>query len=487
MQGRLNTRTNGQYRIQLGDDVLLGQSVKGNRYGWRATLRDLRRRVPSNRRLFIFGIIAFILLRYLWTSGTSVNTTSAAVATSTRPPNAVEEAPTYQPDLILPLKWWEASTHLTSNDQHRIAEPPAFGSTIADIASENEEIHIVVHVFAWDRLDSLKRLLKSLETSYYDRHPVDLQFNIDGGAKQEVTQFVSTYTGWQHGDVVRNIRTENVGLERNIMTAWDPVNDRRMGVFLEDDIEVSPYWYRYIRACLKAYRHAWREYSGLVGISLYTPRLVQVPRPQRDWHAYEAGVKLNNPFLLQLPCSWGALYFPWAWRDFRQYWESMQRPEIPAKEIPYLPDTDTNRWERSWKRRMIEFMYVNGMVMLYPNLANEASFSTNHREVGQHTGTGGSAQKENDLSPEKRAELERKRRQFEVPLVESDGVASQLRFPAVDSLDVLNLYHHRVDEGRRTLLKLGRYWAGEIADWHGSDNELLQALQTVPDDFLRTI
>jgi hypothetical protein len=36
-------------------------------------------------------------------------------------------------------------------------------------------------------------------------------------------------------------------------------------------------------------------------------------------------------------------------------------------------------------RFMIEFMYINSLVLVYPNFENEKSFSTNHYEEGVHT------------------------------------------------------------------------------------------------------
>jgi hypothetical protein len=34
---------------------------------------------------------------------------------------------------------------------------------------------------------------------------------------------------------------------------------------------------------------------------------------------------------------------------------------------------------------MIEFMYINSLVLVYPNFPDEKSFSTNHYEEGVHT------------------------------------------------------------------------------------------------------
>ena len=66
---------------------------------------------------------------------------------------------------------------------------------------------------------------------------------------------------------------------------------------------------------------------GVVGISLYTPRLdeISVVPHQRRW---PASLHVAAPaYLMQLPSSWGALYFSSALRRFEAFYRqvSMQR------------------------------------------------------------------------------------------------------------------------------------------------------------------
>jgi len=41
-----------------------------------------------------------------------------------------------------------------------------------------------------------------------------------------------------------------------------------------------------------------------------------------------------------------------------------------------LPNSRANGWPRSWKRFFLDWMVAEGLVMLYPSLPEEASFST---------------------------------------------------------------------------------------------------------------
>ena len=123
-------------------------------------------------------------------------------------------------------------------------------------------------------------------------------------------------------------------------------------------------------------------------------------------------------FLQQLPCSWGALFFPQPWHAFHSYMRRRMLDEAPAVIIPKsgepsarclrteddasactstffrwiriltltltltLTSAATNGWKTSWKKFLIELSYLEGYVVLYPNFPNQSSFSTNHLEPG---------------------------------------------------------------------------------------------------------
>ena len=51
-------------------------------------------------------------------------------------------------------------------------------------------------------------------------------------------------------------RETNVGLKHNIMEAWYPLRPESSDeavAFFEDDIEVSPYWYEWVRVAMVTY------------------------------------------------------------------------------------------------------------------------------------------------------------------------------------------------------------------------------------------
>ena len=138
------------------------------------------------------------------------------------------------------------------------------------------------------------------------------------------------------------------------------------------------------------YGRAKSRASNLFGISLYQQKNLELHPDGR--HLFDARETFkaaglahpNTPYLSQIPCSWGALYFPEHWREFHEYLITRLNTSVWPLEEVVVPDVRSNRWTRSWKKYFIELVYLRGYVMLYPNYADYVSLSTNHLEVGSH-------------------------------------------------------------------------------------------------------
>ncbi len=128
----------------------------------------------------------------------------------------------------------------------------------------------------------------------------------------------------------------------------------------------------------------------LFGISLYQQKHLELPPEGRQTFNprtlfSEAGIpNPHTPYLSQVPCSWGAVYFPEHWREFHDYLAfRLTESAIPLTD-DVVPNVRSNHWSKSWKRFFIELVYLRGYVMLYPNFNGFVSLSTNHLEVGSH-------------------------------------------------------------------------------------------------------
>ena len=211
-------------------------------------------------------------------------------------------------------------------------------------------------------------------------------------------------------------RVVHGGLLPAVVESWfprDALHD--YGLLLEDDVEVSPLFYAWIKMCVLKYRYAFLPWllihlfsfcnyrygdpsnksPHLFGISLYQQKHLELPiqgrkpfNPRSLFSLSSAG-KLNleptTPYLSQIPCSWGALYFPEHWEEFHSFlaYRLSERSIIPLS-TPIVPSVRSNFWLSSWKRFFIELVYLRGYVMLYPNFEGFVSLSTNHLEPGAH-------------------------------------------------------------------------------------------------------
>lgn len=288
-----------------------------------------------------------------------------------------------------------------------------------------------MNIITQNRVNSLQRLLRSLDGAFYLGDEVPISFNMDSMVDEATLSLVGSFN-WTRGPKLIRRRVIQGGLIRAVSESWYPASDDDFGVLLEDDIEVSPYYYMWIKYALLAYHYDPQvSLPELASISLYTPRLVEVVKERPKWNPTEffRNIHPNTPYLHQLPCSWGAVFFPKQWREFYAYMNS--RFTEDAKENPVqIPKSRTNGWQASWKKFLIDMMYLRGYVSLFPNFPNQASFSTNHMEPGAHISAKDNVVKHN-------------KEDFEVPLLRDDftRILPGGKLPPAAKLPVLNLFN----------------------------------------------
>jgi hypothetical protein len=232
-------------------------------------------------------------------------------------------------------------------------------------------MRLSINIITQNRVNSLSRLLKSLTNAYYLGDEIPITFNMDSRVDEATIKLVTSFD-WPHGPKTLRRRIIQGGLIRAVSESWYPSSDDNFGLLLEDDIEVSPYYYLWIKYALMNYHYDPQvSLPELSSISLYTPRIVEVVRERPKWNATEFFKQIhpNTPYLHQLPCSWGAVFFPKHWREFYVY-KNMRFTEDPKKNPVQIPKSRTNGWQASWKKFLIDMMYLRGYVSLYPNFPN---------------------------------------------------------------------------------------------------------------------
>lgn len=156
--------------------------------------------------------------------------------------------------------------------------------------------------------------------------------------------------------------------------------------------------------------------SKLFGISLYQQKILELRPTGRQPFSARAlfrSTSSSTPYLSQIPCSWGALYFPSPWREFHDYLSlRLSQSALPIRS-PIVPGVRSNKWTKSWKKYFIELVYLRGYVMVYPNYDDFVSLSTNHLEVGSH------------VKDEPGEMYEKKKHMFSLPLMHLSGALAR--------------------------------------------------------------
>jgi hypothetical protein len=122
---------------------------------------------------------------------------------------------------------------------------------------------IDLSVITNDRPHSLSRLLASLTAARYYGDVVQLKINLEQTADAETRQTVAHFR-WASGVVHVQHRIIAAGLLPAVVEAWYPHDNDSYGVLLEDDIEVSPMFYAWIKMAILRYRSVYfflRDYQ----------------------------------------------------------------------------------------------------------------------------------------------------------------------------------------------------------------------------------
>ncbi|CAL0315447.1 unnamed protein product [Lupinus luteus] len=256
----------------------------------------------------------------------------------------------------------------------------------------------IVKVLAFNRLDSLSRCLRSLAAADYLGDRVHLHLYIDhsaianGSSDATVDQklleshrILSYADGfdWRFGEKVVHYRTANVGLQAQWLEAWWPASDDEFVFVVEDDLEVSPLYYEFVKSLIVNFYYNASNYSpSIYGASLQRARFV----PGKHGNKLQLDDK-TRLFLYQLVGTWGQILFPKPWKEFRLWYDKNK-----AKgNRPFLQGMVTTGWykkmgERIWTPWFIKFIQSHGYFNIYANFLHERALSVSHRDAGVNYG-----------------------------------------------------------------------------------------------------
>lgn len=230
---------------------------------------------------------------------------------------------------------------------------------------ENKSQTAIV-VVGYNRLDSLKRLLSSLEQSQYDGDTIPLVISIDASGNEELYNFVKEYN-WIYGPCYVNIQTQRLGLKKHILQCGNLTRFFKSIVLLEDDIVVSPYFYKYVKTAVEYYSSD----KTVAQISLYRNEVngfVHLP--------FEPRYSGADVFLMQDISTWGECWTEDMWNDFIEWYDQHDENYVSKIRMP----EKIKKWTRAWSKYYYAYIIDTRKYVLFPYI----SLSTNYSEVGEH-------------------------------------------------------------------------------------------------------
>lgn len=228
-----------------------------------------------------------------------------------------------------------------------------------------------VVVIAYNRIESLKRLLSSLENADYPKDVnVPLIISIDreaGDANKNVYELASDFE-WMYGDKKVIYREENMGLKAHVLSCGDFSSEYGSAILLEDDLYVSTAFYTF---AVEALEFSEGE-EKIAGVSLYNHRL--------NVHVREPFTAISDPYdnyYFQFAQSWGQAVSDKQWKGFREWLKENDGKDITADNVPINVST----WsEKSWLKYHIKYLIEEDKYFLYPHI----SYTTNFSDAGTH-------------------------------------------------------------------------------------------------------
>lgn len=218
---------------------------------------------------------------------------------------------------------------------------------------------------AYNRKDSLKRLLDSVTCAEYGDDSVDLIISIDKSDTDEIERFADDYS-WSKGNKIVVKHKENLGLRKHILSQGRHFDKYDALVILEDDIIVSPAFYLYTKQTVDRYSN---DYE-IAGISLYSFPLIPYV-----YLTFEARKNSYDVYYMQTAQSWGEVWLKKQWFDFYDWYLKHEDFTLSEEVPPVMYD-----WKKSWLKYHTRYCIENNKHFIYPYF----SFSSNCGTAGTH-------------------------------------------------------------------------------------------------------
>ncbi len=233
-----------------------------------------------------------------------------------------------------------------------------------------EEMTPAIVVIGYDRIRSLKRLLRSIGEARYPDREIPLVISLDAGGGPGVAEAAEEFS-WKYGEkrVIR--REERLGLRTHVLSCGDFTEEFGSIIMLEDDLFVSPEFYSFASAALSFTA----EDPGTGGVSLYNHRFNVFAR--LPFEPLDDGY---DNWYFRFASSWGQAWTRDQWQGFRAWLAEHDGEDLHGEGMP----SDAAEWGKSsWLKYAVRYLVDMEKFFLYPRI----SYTTNFFDAGEHVKT----------------------------------------------------------------------------------------------------
>jgi len=258
-----------------------------------------------------------------------------------------------------------------------------------------DELDFRIIVLTYNRPTSLRTCLSHVANldTLGDRVGVDIWIDRskDGKVNNKTIQIAEMFKNtWKRGKVTVHIQERHAYIIGQWVDTWRPQeNSSEVALILEDDIDISPLSYKW----LKLMDSHFRTVSDVGG---YTLQMENVNYVKGRHHPVTNTRKTDNVFLYRLLGTWGYSPKPKEWRRFQDWFHEMRKNKTFK---PYVPGTVLDNWYKKferearadcmWEMWAVYFYNEKNLYTVYSNLLKytgrmETLLDTNRREAGLH-------------------------------------------------------------------------------------------------------
>lgn len=228
-------------------------------------------------------------------------------------------------------------------------------------------MNIAICIIAYNRVDSLKRILNSIDNSFFGKDEPDLVISVDR-SDTDAVEIVADEFIWKYGkkNVIKH--ETNLGLRKHVLSCGNLLKQYDALIVLEDDIIVSKNFYQYSKECCEKYKNDER----IAGISLYNFAI--------NYQNELPFIPLNNGYdvyFMNCAQSWGQVWIKDKWFEFYNWYLSNNDEFVNDGSLP----SSICEWPKSsWLKYHTKYCIEQNKYFVYPYI----SLSTNSAQPGTH-------------------------------------------------------------------------------------------------------